>query len=603
MSFRNLRIATKLVVGLSGLIALFSLASALIFASLWMTHAAGDRRGHARALTVAVAEVHAAMAERVSAFRGYLLTGDSRFTDDLATRQARLDKAQVDLESAAGTPADHALAVELGARSVAFRAAAIEPGLRLMADPATRAQASGVLKVGAPIYRSAQRSLDQLAAAADAALKTAAEADASTFLIANLTFLVSGAIASAAAFGVGFILWKSIAVPVAAMTRAMRQLAEGDLEAAIPAADRRDEVGDMAKSVEVFRDTALAQRLAEARGEDERVRAEAQRREAEEAAIAAQQALVVGSIGQGLRALADGKLTHRLTTPLPPAYEGLRADFNAATDSLQQALDAVSAGADAVRTGANEIRHAAGDLSQRTEQQASALDQTAASLDAITATVKRTADGARQASQAVESARVDAQSSASVMGEARQAMGAIESSANQISLIVSVIDEIAFQTNLLALNAGVEAARAGDSGKGFAVVAQEVRALAQRSADAAKEIKALIATSHGHVEKGVDLVGRTGQALETILSKVAEFAGLVGEIAVSAQAQAVGLTQVNAAVGQMDHATQQNAAMVEQTTAASASLAKEADQLGRLIGRFEVGGTTADRGPGKRRAA
>ena len=243
--------------------------------------------------------------------------------------------------------------------------------------------------------------------------------------------------------------------------------------------------------------------------------------------------------------------------------------------------------------GVSLIGAAADDLSKRTEQQAASLEETAAALDQITATVRRTAEGAQQASRAVSVARTDAERSGVVVKEAVSAMARIESSARQISQIIGVIDEIAFQTNLLALNAGVEAARAGDAGRGFAVVASEVRALAQRSADAAKEIKSLISASSQEVETGVKLVGDTGDSLSGIVAKVLEISDLVGEIAASAQEQAGGLNEVNAAVNQMDTVTQQNAAMVEESTAASHSLAVETAELTRLVSQFDIGARTA----------
>ena len=236
-----------------------------------------------------------------------------------------------------------------------------------------------------------------------------------------------------------------------------------------------------------------------------------------------------------------------------------------------------------------EIGHAADNLSRRTEQQAATLEQTAAALDGITTAVRRTAEGAAQARGVVAAAQADAEESGAVVRDAVAAMGDIEASARQIGQIIGVIDEIAFQTNLLALNAGVEAARAGDAGRGFAVVASEVRALAQRSADAAREIKTLIGTSNRQVDRGVTLVGEAGQALVRIVSEVGAINGVVASIAASAEDQAGGLAQVNIAINQMDQMTQQNAAMVEQTTAATHSLAGEAEVLAELTGQFQVG--------------
>ena len=260
-----------------------------------------------------------------------------------------------------------------------------------------------------------------------------------------------------------------------------------------------------------------------------------------------------------------------------------------AMDKLQETMKAIAHNTQGVRAGAGEITQASDDLSRRTEQQAASLEETAAALDQITATVRKTAEGANEARSAAATAKTDAERSGEVVRETVNAMSGIEASSKQIGNIIGVIDEIAFQTNLLALNAGVEAARAGDAGRGFAVVATEVRALAQRSADAAKEIKTLISASSQQVDAGVKLVGETGKSLERIVAQVAKLNGLVGDIAASAQEQATGLNQVNTAVNQMDQVTQQNAAMVEQSTAASHSLADEAAELARLVGQFQIG--------------
>ena len=297
----------------------------------------------------------------------------------------------------------------------------------------------------------------------------------------------------------------------------------------------------------------------------------------------------VNEIGAGLARLAENNLELRIERSFGPSFEKLRTDFNQSLDKLSSTLVQISESTDAIQSGTREISTASDDLSRRTEQQAASLEETAAALDEITATVKKSAEGASHAREVVAAADGDAKRSTVVVRQAVEAMDAIAKSAQQISQIIGVIDEIAFQTNLLALNAGVEAARAGDAGRGFAVVASEVRALAQRSAEAAKEIKGLISASTTQVDHGVKLVAETGKSLERIMTQVTEINDVVGEIAAGAKEQATALDEVNSAINQMDQATQQNAAMVEESTAASHSLSQETTQLSGLIGQFKVG--------------
>jgi methyl-accepting chemotaxis protein len=301
------------------------------------------------------------------------------------------------------------------------------------------------------------------------------------------------------------------------------------------------------------------------------------------------QARLVQTLADALGRLSDGDLTAQVLEPVSPEYQRLKDDFNSAVAALREAMSAIVANTDGIRNGADEIAQSSDDLSRRTEHQAASLEETAAALDQLTANVKKSAAGARQASEVVDQAKGEAQRSGEVVRQAVEAMGEIEKSSHQISQIIGVIDELAVQTNLLALNAGVEAARAGEAGRGFAVVAQEVRALAQRSAEAAKQIKGLISASTAQVGAGVDLVGQTGDALDRIVSKVAEIDALVTEISASSQEQATGLAQVNTAVNEMDQVTQQNAAMVEQSTAASHTLRGEAAELIRLVSGFRIG--------------
>lgn len=370
----------------------------------------------------------------------------------------------------------------------------------------------------------------------------------------------------------------------------MQRLAAGNLDTEIHGTQRQDEIGDMARAVQIFKVNAAEKYRLEAEAEEQRQAADDIRRKNDEAVVAAARAqtAVVSYLADGLTHLASGNLSHRLTQEFPEGYRKLRDDFNTAITQLQDAMKLIKTAILGIRAGTDEISQSAEDLSRRTEQQAASLEETAAALDEITNGVRRTAESASEANSAALASKTDAERSGKVMSDAVDAMGQIEQSARKISQIIGVIDEIAFQTNLLALNAGVEAARAGDAGKGFAVVASEVRALAQRSAAAAKEIKALISTSTDQVASGVQLVGQTGQALERIVANIAETNKLVAGIAASAKEQASGLNEVNSAIDQMDHVTQQNASMVEENTAASFSLASESQHLAELIGRFKI---------------
>ncbi|MFN3512585.1 MAG: methyl-accepting chemotaxis protein [Phenylobacterium sp.] len=387
--------------------------------------------------------------------------------------------------------------------------------------------------------------------------------------------------------------------PLAGITASVGELSAGRYDQPVRGAASGGEVGEIARALEGFRHGLAENRALRAGQEAANATAESERRraEAERLAHAEQQAKVVETLAQGLERLAQGDLTARIEAEVGPEYEAVKHDFNVAMSQLQNTMGLVVGAAGGMKSGAAEIASAADDLSRRTEQQAASLEETAAALDEITERVRRTAGGAGQARRVVETAEAGAAGSAEVVRRAVAAMGEIEGSSKQIGQIIGVIDEIAFQTNLLALNAGVEAARAGEAGKGFAVVAQEVRALAQRSAEAAKEIKALISASSDQVAQGVDLVAQAGQALQAIAAQVSEINGVVAEIAASAQEQAAGLAQVNTAVAQMDQVTQQNAAMVEESTAASHRLETEAEDLAQLIAQFRTDGAARPASP------
>jgi len=446
-------------------------------------------------------------------------------------------------------------------------------------------------------YNRMTASLDaataQVLAEAKAHAKTSAASAALTGQIslagALLTLLAVAGISMGAILGV-----KRAILGIASATE---KLAAGDNHQDLEGIARGDELGAIVASLGVFRDnqvrlSAMRDQQEQMQGRETATRADAER---ERSALQATQAAVVSSLAAGLSRLSRGDMARGIDEPFPADYEALRTDFNAAVDKLREAMQLIAAATSEIRTGSDSIASASNDLSRRTEQQAASLEETAAALDEITATVKRSADGAKHANAVASGAKADAARSGAVMGDAVTAMGEIEQSSGKITQIIGVIDEIAFQTNLLALNAGVEAARAGDAGRGFAVVAQEVRALAQRSAAAAKEIKTLIASSSEQVKRGVRLVGDTGQALDGIAAKVTEIDALIAEIAQSSKEQAIGLSEVNTAVNQMDQVTQQNAAMVEEATAAAAGLKSEAAELNRLVGHFHTGDDSRQR--------
>jgi methyl-accepting chemotaxis protein len=585
----------------------------------------------------ALAELGQAMSDQETAVRGFALSDDETHLDslnigrDAATRLlARLKQLTADdelqhgrLEQVAGRILDwqrkFADTVVPRLKNETQREAA----LRTLRSPLSKGQMEEIRLVLEEMRDEERGILNRRNQAQDQAFMQLLQISA--IGLGVLLLVIAAAVV---------MIRRTVVRPVQGMTITMRSLADGDLAVAVTGAEYRDEIGAMAGALQVFKDGMIARRDAEAEIERQREQSEQRRqaREAQEQAAAAEIADLVGAVAAGdiarrlsvegkeglylaiaeginrlagavegmiaelgtvLGAMADGRLDRRISGDYDGAFRQLKDDTNRMAERLSQIVTRLSQAAGQVRSASNEISAGSQDLASRTESQAASIEQTAASMHEVTATVKQNADNAQAANQLAVAARDTAQKGGSVVSEAVTAVTQIEQSAQKISDIVGLIDEIAFQTNLLALNASVEAARAGEAGKGFAVVAQEVRALAQRSANASKDIKALISASNAQVKTGATLVNQTGASLTEIVVAIKKVSDIVAEIAAASREQATGLEQINTAVAGMDEMTQRNAALVEETTAAAQALNGQAGELADAVGFFRQGPSDA----------
>jgi len=541
-------------------------------ASLAMISSVSSRNSESQAILADVLALETALLRQNSQLRGFLVTADQSYLKSYYEGRDDYDRASAALEQQLADPALQELVRESRAETLKWREdwgdkyiAVVKAGQREAAQAAIRAAGKKVLVSAAVNPLRAIRDAQQ----ADIAAQS--ERQHSVILMAWIALGVGAAVLIGLALVLARALTRSIALPVVDLTRAMTDLSRGGTEVAIPGTERSDELGAMAQAMLVFRDAAV-----------ERQRAVAEREEA------------VAQLGQRLAALANADLTVRLTD-MPPAFRSLAEDFNTAVARLGHAMGAVNESIGAINLTSGEIEHAMTDLASRSEDQASRLQLSSTTMASLTANIEQNANLAVGVSGAMRTAREEAESGGEVVGRAIQAMGKIETATQEISEITAMIDNIAFQTNLLALNAGVEAARAGEAGKGFSVVASEVRALSMRATEAASEIKKRIDAVGGHVETGVGLVNETGTALQTINARVAEVTDAVSRIAEAVSEQSVQLRRVSDTIGAMDKMTQQNAAMVEETNAATKNLNHEARQLAATFAGFRIGEASAAR--------
>ena len=513
---------------------------------------------------------------------------------DIAFAVDHLRQSSDDAQSSLGTAMKNN-APGLTSKALASATGALKAATDLMSD-----QGKALLEGGeAKDFETAQKNLlaavDGVWEPTNNEVARLLEARIDGFTSKLIRSLVFSAVFTLAAISLSVLMARGLSARLSRLIGVMDRLVANDASVEVPYLKDGNETGRIAKSLSAFREAVVERSaLKSEKAIIEELAAEREANVRAKAEIAARQAIVVEKIADCLGQLANADLTVSIRDEFPEEFERLRKDLNLAARQLRAAMETIGATTTSIHTGAEQLTHAVDNLQGRTEQQAASLEETAAALDEITATVKNSADSAGHARSIVSAANDDAKKTTVVVREAVEAMGGIAASARQISQIIGVIDEIAFQTNLLALNAGVEAARAGEAGRGFAVVASEVRALAQRSADAAKEIKALISSSTTQVDLGVKLVAETGKSLEKIMAQVAEINGVVSDMANGANEQATGLQEVNIAINQMDQVTQQNAAMVEESTAACHHLAQEAKELSKLVGQFQISAANDD---------
>ncbi len=457
------------------------------------------------------------------------------------------------------TDAERDQLANLGAASSQTEALETSGGGYFIAAPAAAGADGSVIVGSIAMIWSPQR-----------AFAEAAPAQMMTRVFAGLAFTIMCLLSA-------FALRSILSRPLKSVGETINVIAEGDYSQTVPLLDRRDEMGEIARNIDNLKTQLTAARAVEA----------------ERQAAQANQKKVVDRLNRALQNMSDGDLTQNINTPFEGEYESLRKNYNATLTTMVGIMNAVVESSSRIRSSAEEISQSSNDLSQRTESQAATLEETAAAMEQLTVSVQSAADGAKKVEDIVSEAQLSAKQSGQVVTDAVAAMSQIEESSNKISQIITVIDDISFQTNLLALNAGVEAARAGEAGRGFAVVASEVRALAQRSSDAAQEIKLLISESSQHVSEGVDLVGKAGGELDSIIARVGNISDHVSEIAQGANEQSTTLHEINTGVSQLDQVTQHNAAMVEESTAASQILRNDAGELANHVSVFKTGGTVS----------